>query len=143
MTGLKKARLNRGNTNTLFDTYSQAEFEYDLAGNPYRYKLGSSNWNIVSSTKNNQTSQISYASDSVLPIRGKAPLGSELNIYGEKQSYARPANEEGFAYGISGYSATKKYHEVKVEAVGEDSSTTPPTTIKTMQRGTLNAYKFN
>lgn len=63
MTGLKKSSLCKGDSNTLFDAYSQEEFEYDMAGNPYRYKVGSSNWNIVTSTKNNQTSQITYASD--------------------------------------------------------------------------------
>ena len=136
MTGLKKARLNRENTNTLFDTYSQEEFEYDLAGNPYRYKKGTNNWNTVSSTKNNQTSQINYASDAVIPIRGKASSSATLNVSvdGEQQTYTRPNTDE-FAYGLNAYSSVKKFQEIKVEAVDTDNTTTPPTTIKTMQRG--------
>ena len=137
MAGLKKARLNKGNTNTLFDAYSEEEYEYDLAGNPYRYRVGSSDWNAVSSNKNNQTTQIDYASDAVLPIRGKAPADATLNISvdGALQNYTRPIGQEEFVFGLNAYSSTRKYHEVKAEAVETDNNTTPPTTIRTMQRG--------
>ena len=136
MVGLKKARLNKGNTNTLFDAYSEEEYEYDLAGNPYRYRVGSSAWNAVSSNKNNQTTQIDYASDAVLPVRGKASASATLNVSvdGVQQAYTRP-NQEEFAIGLNAFSATKKYQEVKAEAVETDNNTTPPTTIRTMQRG--------
>ena len=132
MVGLKKARLNKGNTNTLFDAYSEEEYEYDLAGNPYRYRVGSSAWNTVSSNKNNQTTQIDYASDAVLPVRGKASASATLNVSvdGVQQAYTRP-NQEEFAIGLNAYSATKKYQEVRVEAVDTDNGNT----IRTMQRG--------
>ena len=137
MVGLKKARLNKGNTNTLFDAYSEEEYEYDLAGNPYRYRVGSSAWNAVSSNKNNQTTQIDYASDAVLPIRGKASTSATLNISvdGALQNYTRPSGQENFAFGLNAYTSTRKYQEVKAEAVETDNNTTPPTTIRTMQRG--------
>ena len=132
MVGLKKARLNKGNTNTLFDAYSEEEYEYDLAGNPYRYRVGSSAWNAVSSNKNNQTTQIDYASDAVLPVRGKASASATLNVSvdGVQQAYTRP-NQEKFAIGLNAFSATKKYQEVRVEAVDTDNGNT----IRTMQRG--------
>ena len=137
MTGLKKARLNKGNTNTLFDAYSEEEYEYDLAGNPYRYRVGSSDWNAVSSNKNNQTTQIDYASDAVLPIRGKASASATLNISvdGALQNYTRPSGQENFAFGLNAYTSTRKYQEVKAEVVETDNNTTPPATIRTMQRG--------
>ena len=137
MAGLKKARLNKGNTNTLFDAYSEEEYEYDLAGNPYRYRVGSSNWNAVSSNKNNQTTQINYASDAVLPIRGKASTSATLNISvdGVLQNYTRPTDQEEFAFGLNAYTSTRKYHEVNAEVVETDNNTTPPATIRTMQRG--------
>ena len=137
MPGLKNATLNAGSGNTQYDAYSREDFEYDLAGNPYRYKSGTTNWNTVSSNKNNQTTQINYASDAVLPIRGKASTSATLNISvdGALQNYTRPSGQENFAFGLNAYTSTRKYQEVKAEAVETDNNTTPPTTIRTMQRG--------
>ena len=137
MPGLKNATLNAGSGNTQYDAYSREDFEYDLAGNPYRYKSGTTNWNTVSSSKNNQTTQINYASDAVLPVRGKASTSATLNISvdGALQNYTRPSGQENFAFGLNAYTSTRKYQEVKAEAVKTDNNTTPPTTIRTMQRG--------
>jgi RHS repeat-associated core domain len=137
MPGLKKSQLCKADTSDLYDVYSQEEYEYDLAGNIYRYRgknSGTQNWNSVTSSKNNQTTQIGYAADSVYPIRGKASADASLAIMIDDvvQTYTRPVTGDAFTFGVPSYTTTKKFSDIKIESEKPSGNGAP---FKTMTRG--------
>lgn len=137
LTGLTSAKLYDANSTTkLYDKFAEFLYEYDLSGNLTKKKTNSESslYNTYTSNVGNQTTAINYASDYIIPIRGRVEGEDNLNLYIDNVLQNIESLRDGtyFTYPINGVSTPPKFIDVKIEAV---KTTDTNVSEKTLLRG--------